>query len=137
MTSLILRTGTGLMLPVLLLFSLFLLWRGHHEPGGGFSGGLVAASAFVLYSIARDAATARQLLRFDPHVLIGGGLLLAIATAALPLTRGLPLLTSQWFTVGVRGLGEIELGTPLLFDIGVYLVVVGVTLTILLTLEDE
>ncbi len=137
MASLILRTGTRLMLPVLLLFSLLLVWRGHNEPGGGFSGGLVAAAAFALYSIARDAAATRRLLRFDPHVFIGSGLLLAIASAALPLMLGLPLLTARWVELRLGGLGEMKLGTPLLFDIGVYLVVVGVTLTILLNLEEE
>ena len=137
MASLILRTGTRLMLPVLLLFSLLLVWRGHNEPGGGFSGGLVAAAAFALYSIARDAAATRQLLRFDPHVFIGGGLLLAIASAALPLVLGLPFLTARWFELRVGELGPIKLGTPLVFDIGVYLVVIGVTMTILLNLEEE
>ena len=125
------------MLPVLLLFSLLLVWRGHNEPGGGFSGGLVAAAAFALYSIAGDAAATRQLLRFDPHVFVGSGLLLAIASAVFPLLLGLPFLTARWFELNLGGLGAIKLGTPLVFDVGVYLVVIGVTLTILLNLEEE
>ncbi len=62
MTSLILSTATRYMLPLLLLFSIFLLLRGHNEPGGGFVGGLVAAAAFALYAIAFDVATARRTL---------------------------------------------------------------------------
>jgi multicomponent Na+:H+ antiporter subunit B len=135
--SLILRTATRFLLPLLLLFSLFLLVRGHHEPGGGFSGGLVAAAAFVLYRFAFGAEEAAQFLPMDPRTVIGAGLLVAIGSGSLALLAGRPLMTGLWGQVSVPGFGNIDVGTPLLFDVGVYLAVVGVTLSIILPLAEE
>ena len=70
MRGLILRTATTWLMPVLLLFSLFLLLRGHNEPGGGFAGGLVAAAAFVLLSVSSGVKVARGALPVDPRSLI-------------------------------------------------------------------
>ena len=137
MTSLILRTAARFLLPLLLLFSLFLLIRGHHEPGGGFSGGLVAAAAFVLYRFAFGVEEARRALPMDPRALIGAGLLVAIAGGSAGLLAGRPLMTGLWWEVPVPGVGDLDLGTPLVFDVGVYLTVVGVTLSIILPLAEE
>jgi multicomponent Na+:H+ antiporter subunit B len=137
MNSLILRTATRFMLPLLLLFSVFLLLRGHNEPGGGFSGGLVAASAFALYSIAFGVPATRYAVGVDLHVLVGSGLLLALGSGCASLLVGQPLMTGLWTKWDVPGIGLLHVGTPLLFDIGVYLVVVGVTLSILLPLAEE
>jgi multicomponent Na+:H+ antiporter subunit B len=136
-TSLILRTATRFLMPLLLLFSLFLLVRGHHEPGGGFTGGLVAAAAFVLYGLAFGAEEARRALPVDPRALIGAGLLVAVASGTLALLAGRPLMTGLWWRVPVPGLGDLDVGTPLLFVVGVYLDVVGVTLSIILPLAEE
>lgn len=137
MTSPILRTATRFLMPLLLLFSLFLLVRGHHDPGGGFTGGLVAASAFVLYSLAFGAEEARRALPVDPRALIGAGLLVAAGSGSVALLTGRPLMTGLWWRVPVPGFGDLDVGTPLLFDVGVYLDVVGVTLSIILPLEEE
>jgi multicomponent Na+:H+ antiporter subunit B len=137
MISLILRTTTRFLVTLLLLFSIFLLLRGHNEPGGGFVGGLVAADALALYAIAYDVAATRHVLRVDPHTLIGIGLLAAIGSGLLPLFRGQPFLTGQWGYLHLPGLSKVDLGSPLLFDTGVYLVVLGVTLTIILSLAEE
>jgi multicomponent Na+:H+ antiporter subunit B len=137
MNSLILRAATQFMLPLLLLFSVFLLLRGHNLPGGGFSGGLVAASAFILYGLAFSVAEARRALMFDTQPLIGTGLLVALASGALPLVAGRPLMTGLWASVVLPPFGAIDLGTPLFFDIGVYLVVVGITLAIIFPLAEE
>ena len=134
---LILRTTTRFMLPLLLLFSLFLLLRGHNEPGGGFSGGLVAAAAFALYGFAFGAGEARHVLTVDPRSLIGAGLLVAVGSGSLGLVAGQPFMTALWAPDNLPGLGKLGLGTPLLFDVGVYLVVVGVVLTIILSLAEE
>lgn len=134
MTSLILSTATRYMLPLLLLFSVFLLLRGHNEPGGGFVGGLVAAAAFALYAIAYDVKTARHLLGVDPRTLIGLGLLTALGSGVASLTTGRPFMTGLWSEYAVLILGKV--GTPLLFDTGVYLVVIGVTLTIIFALAE-
>lgn len=137
MTSVILRTTTRFLLPLLLLFSLFLLMRGHNDPGGGFSGGLVGASAFVLYGFAFGVPEAIAALRVNPRVLIGAGLLLAVGSGSLGLAGGWPLMTSLWWPVVLPGFGQLDVGTPLIFDCGVYLVVVGVTLSIILPLAEE
>jgi multicomponent Na+:H+ antiporter subunit B len=137
MSSLILRTATRFLITLMLLFSIFLLLRGHNEPGGGFVGGLVAAGALTLYALAYDEAAARAALRLDTRTLIGLGLALALAAAVLPLLFGRPLLTGLWGYVPLLGGGELDLGTPLLFDLGVYLAVLGVTLTIVLPLAEE
>ncbi|HUG47194.1 MAG TPA: Na+/H+ antiporter subunit B [Candidatus Limnocylindria bacterium] len=137
MRSLILVTGARLLTPLLLLFSVFLLVRGHNEPGGGFAGGLVAACAFILVAISREPAAARRALRVQPQTLIGVGLLVAIASGALSLLVGDPLLTGQWVDIPLPDGGNLALGTPLAFDLGVYLVVLGATLTMVLTLAEE
>jgi multicomponent Na+:H+ antiporter subunit B len=137
MNSLILRTTTRLVLTLLLLFAAFLLLRGHNEPGGGFVGGLVAAAAFALYIIAEGPAAARRALHVDPRSLIAGGLLVAAGSGALSLPRGEPFLTGQWGSLRLPGLAPVALGTPLLFDMGVFLVVLGVTQTIILALAEE
>lgn len=137
MNSVILRTSTRLMLPVLLMFSLLLLLLGHNEPGGGFAGGLVAASAFALYSMARDAAAARRLLRVPPIRLIGAGLAVAAASGCVGLVRGKPLMTPSWAEWSVPVLGTVKVGTPLVFDIGVYLTVLGVTLMMVFAMREE
>jgi multicomponent Na+:H+ antiporter subunit B len=135
MTSLILRTATRRLLPLLLLFAVFLLLRGHNEPGGGFVGGLVVASAFVLYSISAGVAACRRALLVDPSVLLSGGLLVALSSGLPGLLAGRPFMTASWFAVGVPP-AVVSLGTPLLFDAGVFLAVIGVVLTIVLTLAD-
>lgn len=135
MGSLILRTATRYLLPLLLLFSVFLLIRGHNEPGGGFVGGLVAAAAFALYAIAYGVATARQALPLAPGRLIGLGLLLAVSSGMFALAAGQPFLTGLWHPQPVPVLGKV--GTPLLFDLGVYLAVVGVVLLIIFSLMED
>lgn len=137
MISLILRAAARYMQPILLLFSIFVLLEGHNQPGGGFVGGLVAASSFVLFAIAYGVPDARRALRADPHALIGGGLLVAVCSATLSSLMGQPFMTGKWAELHVPGFGEIALGTPLLFDVGVYLVVVGVTLMIVFSLAEE
>ncbi len=136
MNSLILRTAVRFLMPLLLLFSLFLLVRGHNQSGGGFAGGLVAASAFALYSLSYNAAEARRVLRFPPALLIASGLLIAVVSGLIGLLAGQPFLTGLWTYVSVPGLGKLEVGTPVLFDIGVYLLVFGITLTMVFSLEE-
>ncbi len=137
MISIILRTATTFLITLLLLFSIFLLLRGHNEPGGGFVGGLVAAGAFALYGLASNVAQARRALRVDTRTLIGVGLLLAFASGAVALLAGKPYLTGLWWDIDLFGFAHVELSTPLLFDIGVYLVVLGVALMMMFTLAEE
>ena len=137
MLSLILSTATRFLMPLLLLFSIFILFRGHNKPGGGFIGGLVAAAAFSLYALAYDTAAARRVLRVPPHVLIGIGLLLALGSGVISLITGSPFMTGQWGDLNLPGVGKVHLGTPLIFDIGVFLVVIGVALMDVFSLAEE
>lgn len=137
MDSVIFRITARSLLPLMLLFSVFLLLRGHHEPGGGFTGGLVAASGFALYAIAFDAYAAYRALRLQPQTIIGWGLLIALVSGFWGMVSGHPFLTGVWGTVMLPVIGKVKLGTPLLFDIGVYLVVIGVTLMIILSLAQQ
>lgn len=130
--SVILETSTRFLLPLLMLFAFFLLLRGHNEPGGGFVGGLVAAAAIALYALSSGVQRAQQLLRLELRTLMGVGLLLAVVAGLLGLVARLPLLTGLWYGQSVPVVGK--LGTPLLFDVGVFLVVLGVTLRILFSL---
>ncbi len=136
MTSIIFATASRLMLSLLLLFSVFLLLRGHDEPGGGFIGGLVAATAIIVYALATSPRAGRSLLRIDPIRLIGLGLLVAAASGLVSLARSLPAFTGEWVTLAV-GEFSLKIGTPLIFDIGVFLLVVGITLAVVLSLMEE
>lgn len=134
MDSVVLRTATRYLLPLLLLFSVFALLRGHNEPGGGFVGGLVAATAFALYAIGAGVAPTRELLQISPRRLIGLGLLIAAFSGLIGMAWGEPFMTARWDTNEIPVVGK--LGTPLLFDLGVYLVVIGVALTIIFALIE-
>ena len=135
MRSSILQTATRFLMPLLLLFALFLLWRGHNEPGGGFVGGLVVAASFVLYAMANGVDASRRALLVDPATLLGGGLLIALLSGVPAALLGRPFMTALWTRVGV-GSVALDVGTPLLFDVGVFLAVIGVVLTIIFTLVD-
>lgn len=136
--SLIVRTAARVVLPLLILFSIFLLLRGHNSPGGGFVGGLVAASAIILLALAGGLRSAEVVLPTAyARRLMGLGLLLAGLAATLPLALGQPFMKGLWQTVSMPGLGQVEIGTPVLFDVGVYVVVLGMTLTVVLRLIHE
>lgn len=137
MNSLILQTTLRLIQPLLLMFSVYLLLFGHNAPGGGFAGGLMLASVFALHTIAFDEKAARTALHVSPRSLISVGLLTAVTSGMISLTAGKPFMTSLWIKIPFGHLGSLELGTPLLFDVGVYLVVSGVTLLIVFSLAEE
>lgn len=131
MSSLILRTAARVLMPLLLVYGIFLLLHGHNAPGGGFAGGLVVASAYSLNSFAFGPAAARRALIVDPSRLIGTGLLLALGSGIAPVLVGKPFLTALWLAP------EMGLGTPLTFDVGVFFVVIGVVLAMTFTLGEE
>lgn len=137
MTSTILRIASRYLTPLFLFFSLLILYRGHNAPGGGFIGGLLAAAALILYAMACGVETTRAKLRIDPRILVAAGLLTALLSGALALFSGHSFLTGRWVMLHLPFLGELPLGTPLLFDLGVYLVVIGITLIMLFALMEE
>lgn len=137
MNSIILRTATRFMLPLLVIFSIIVLLRGHNQPGGGFVGGLLATSAFMLYAMAFGVPAVHRILRLPLTTYIAVGLGMALVSGLPGLIEGKPFLYGQWVGFTVTGFGELKIGTPLLFDIGVYLTVLSVCLLILLTLAED
>lgn len=135
MKSLILKTASEYLLPLLLLFSVFILLRGHYEPGGGFVGGLIASIAMVLHYFANGEEKTKELLSFHPGIFIPIGLSLSLISGILPLFAGDPFMTGLWIKDALPVIGMV--GTALFFDIGVYFVVVGVTLTIIFTIAES
>lgn len=134
MNSIILRTATRFLLPLLLLASVVILLRGHNEPGGGFVGGLTAAAAFLLYMLAYGPARCRQLLPLPPEAIIAAGLAVAL-TSGLPAPLvGEPLFGALWTDFEpIRG---VKVGTPLFFDVGVHLTVMGSVLWMILSIAE-
>jgi multicomponent Na+:H+ antiporter subunit B len=122
-------------MPLLLLFALFLLFRGHNQPGGGFVAGLVVASSFILYAIAFGVEAGRRALLVDPSTLLGSGLLVAVGSGIPGWFSGRAFMSAVWTQLRL-GTAVADLGTPLLFDAGVFLAVIGVVLTIVFTLAE-
>jgi multicomponent Na+:H+ antiporter subunit B len=136
MKTLILKTASGYLLPVLLLFSVFILLRGHYLPGGGFVGGLVASIAFVLHAFANGLENTKNLLRIHPGFLMPFGLAIAFVSGLAPMVfADLPFMTGIWFDEPFPVIGMV--GSALFFDTGVFLVVIGVTLTIIFTISES
>jgi monovalent cation:proton antiporter len=135
--SLILTTVTRLVFFVVLLFSLYLLLRGHNSPGGGFIAGVMTALGVLLQSIASDLRYVRLVFRVEPRVLAGIGLMTSLTTGLVPMLLGYPFLTSTFGHVHVPGLGEVEIASAFFFDLGVYCVVVGGSLLMMITLAEE
>ncbi len=135
--SLILATVSKLVLPILILFSVHLMLRGHNEPGGGFIAGLMTAAALVLMYVAFSARYVRENIRVNYRLLIGIGLALALGTGLSAFVYGSAFMEHRFGHFHVPFLGDVELATALGFDLGVYLVVVGVTLMIISTLGEQ
>jgi multicomponent Na+:H+ antiporter subunit B len=133
----ILQTTVRLLLPVIALVAIIVTLQGHNKPGGGFIGGLVLACTVALEAMAFGVAAAKQLLRWDPLRYVIVGLLVALASGVVALVDGAPFMTGVWTEVVVPGLGAIKIGTPLFFDIGVFLVVVGSGALLVVTLMEE
>ncbi len=136
MRTIIFRTIAPYLSALMVLFSIFVLLRGHNEPGGGFIGGLIAASALAIFGIACGVASVRRAIVFHPMGVSGFGLFLAAVAGIPSIFKARAFMTSQWLELHVFGV-EIALSTPLFFDIGVYLVVVGAIGSIALALEER
>lgn len=136
MQSVILNALARLFFVAMLIFSLFILLRGHDEPGGGFIGGLAAASAYTVVTLAFGTDTARKWLILHPVVLMGVGLFCAILSGLPPLIGDFGGFLYHLWWEGQIGFLELKLGTTLIFDIGVYFVVVGGVLSILFRMYE-
>ena len=136
MNTLIFRTVAPFLTALMVLFSIFVLLRGHNEPGGGFIGGLIAASAFAIYGIAAGVAPVRRALWFHPMTIAAFGLFIACVAGLWSMLFAVPFMTGLWVYPVLFGV-EVPLSTVMLFDTGVYLVVVGAITSIALALEER
>jgi multicomponent K+:H+ antiporter subunit A len=137
MISLILATVARLALPVLMVFAIHLMLRGHNAPGGGFIAGLMTAAAIVLLYVAYSSEYVRERVKVNYRVLLACGLAVAGATGLAALWYGSAFMHHKMWHVRAPVLGELELATAEAFDFGVYLAVVGVTLMIISILREE
>ena len=139
--SIILSAATRLLVSLLLVFSVFMLLRGHNLPGGGFIGGLIGSTGFVLYAIAHGCDATRAALRYEPQNIAMIGLGIASASGVYAVFFNDAFFTGQWWFAGADPSDPDDKGLPissvLFFDIGVYLVVFGSILTLVLALEEE
>ncbi|MCP3025979.1 Na(+)/H(+) antiporter subunit B [Halobacillus sp. A5] len=135
--DLILRTTTALIAFILLGFSVYLFFAGHNKPGGGFIGGLMASAALVLMNMAYGLDVIRKVIRVNYLYMIFTGLLIAVGTGVGSFLFGAPFLTHNFGYFQLPILGRTELATAILFDLGVYLTVIGVTMTIILTVAAD
>ncbi|HEX2179341.1 MAG TPA: MnhB domain-containing protein [Actinomycetota bacterium] len=135
--SVILDVGARVLFHSVLAGSLFLLFAGHNRPGGGFIGGLVAAGGFGLRYLAGGVAGLRSASRFHPWTFLSTGLFLAVGTSAAALFAGGQVLESGKLELEMPVLGHLKATSALPFDIGVYLVVVGLMLVALDALGEE
>lgn len=133
----ILRTVTKAAIVMILTFSIYLFFSGHHNPGGGFVGGLSTASGLVLLYLAFDMETIRANIPIDFKKMAGIGVLLAVGTGMGSLFFDAPFLSHTFGEVHLPVFGETELATALIFDLGVALAVIGTAMTIILTISED
>jgi multisubunit Na+/H+ antiporter MnhB subunit len=128
--SVIMDTVTRLVFHSALVLSLYLLFAGHNQPGGGFVGGLVAGAAFILVYVAGGIDDVRSLSRVPPWIVLGGGLVLSTGATVAPVFFGGAALESGHLAFDLPALGHVELSSTLVFDAGVYGIVVGLVLMV-------
>lgn len=135
--SLMVDVATRILFPSMMALSLYFFFAGHNAPGGGFAGGLVAALAFTLRYIAGGRAELEEALPVDAGRILGAGLALSAVAAIWPMFLGHPPLTSAYTSVDLPLIGNMSLPSALLFDAGVYLIVVGLMMHILSSLGGQ
>jgi multicomponent Na+:H+ antiporter subunit B len=135
--SVILTEADRWLFPVVLLVSVYITFRGHNAPGGGFIGGLIAGAAFIIRYLAGTPLTNRRHRALNPTTYVGVGLSIAVATALVPLAYGDALLESAIWKWDVPAIGEVKLVSSSIFDIGVYFLVIGVVLLSLISLGAD
>lgn len=133
----IIKTVTKVAVIVIFTFALNLFISGHHQPGGGFIGGLAFSSALLLLFLAFDMESVRNNIPFDFKVMAAIGVLIAVLTGVGSLLFDEPFLTQTFGYVDIPIFGKTEYATAVLFDVGVALAVIGTSLTIILSIGDD
>ncbi|GIQ69101.1 Na(+)/H(+) antiporter subunit B [Xylanibacillus composti] len=136
-TDIILQTTTKVLVFIILTYSVYILFAGHHNPGGGFIGGLITASSLVLLYMAFDVQTVRKIVPFDFKRVGAIGVIIALLTGTSALLFGAPFLFQTFSYVDLPVFGTRELATAVLFDLGVYFAVIGTAITIILSISED
>lgn len=136
MKTVIFRTIAPALVALMMVFAVYICLRGHNEPGGGFIGGLIAASAMAVFGMAAGVDAVRRALKFDVLGYAGFGVFIAGLSGLLSLATGSPFLTSIWLYLPI-GKETVPFSTPMVFDIGVFFVVFGTLTSIALALEAD
>ena len=137
MHSVIIILSARLLCPILMAMAIAFLYRGHNDPGGGFIGGLLFTAALILKILAIGAEEFEKHLWMKPKNFLMTGLIMAFAAGIMPLFVGKAFLQSLWFpTFSLPILGDVHIGSPLLFDLGVFMVVIGFVLTVIIDFEE-
>ncbi|OMF26245.1 Na(+)/H(+) antiporter subunit B [Paenibacillus sp. FSL H8-0548] len=136
-TDVYLQTATKILVFIIMTFSIYILFAGHHNPGGGFIGGLITASALVLLYIAFDLQSVRDIIPVDFKQLAAAGVIVAVLTGTASFIFDVPFLTQTFTYVELPILGKTELATAVIFDLGVYMTVVGTTMTIITSISED
>lgn len=135
--DIILKTATSMIVFVILAFAVYLFLVGHNAPGGGFVGGLITSSAFVLLYMVYGFKTMENVMKVNFRVVLAIGLLIAVTTGVGSLFFGKPFLTHTFGDFHFPIFGEVELATAMIFDFGIFLTVIGVTMTIILAIAED
>lgn len=133
----ILRGVTKVAVVVIFTFSIYLFFSGHHNPGGGFIGGLGFTAAITLLFLAYDIDTVKENISVDFKVVAAIGVLIAVATGAVSMFFNAPFLTQAFDYFQLPIFGKTELATAVLFDVGVALAVIGTSVTVILTISGD
>ncbi|WP_159887816.1 Na(+)/H(+) antiporter subunit B [Paenibacillus puerhi] len=136
-TDVFLQTATKIQVFIIMTFSIYILFAGHHNPGGGFIGGLITASALVLLYIAFDLQSVRDILPVNFNQLAAAGVIVAVLTGTASLLFDVHFLTQTFTYVNLPLLGKTELASAVIFDLGVYMTVVGTTMTIITSISED
>ncbi len=137
MESVILQIAARHLRPILIILSVVVLYRGHNEPGGGFIGGLIFGAAYILYAMGFGVPETRKSIAFNPVNLTAIGLLIALISGIPALLVGDFFMTGEWYTFFKDTAFELKLGTPLLFDVGVYFAVAGMLMLVMFSIMEE
>ncbi|MEO1130338.1 MAG: hydrogen gas-evolving membrane-bound hydrogenase subunit E, partial [Planctomycetota bacterium] len=142
--SILLRTAMKLILPLALIFALYVFFKGHNEPGGGFIAGLIGSVGLAVFRMTEGPGALKGLIPFRPSKIAAFGLMIALATGALPLLLQLfnlsdnaPFLTSYQAYIPRFGADPFHMTSVMLFDLGVFIVVIGVSVGMINRFEEE
>ncbi len=137
LNDVMLHSITKIVTFIILAFSIYLFFAGHNNPGGGFIGGLMTAGALLLMYVSFDLKTMKKIIPFNYTFMIALGLLISLGTGISSMFLGYPFLTQFFDYFDLPILGNTELATAVLFDVGIYLVVVGIAILAILTIAED